>query len=248
MSGESKSSSKLRDLIVLLFPDSNSNQRSLKQELLELCESLESLNSILKVHLKEEKLKKMMNIVTTIVPKGILKQLIQKSLLEIEVLKEHPVPRLQRFIESIRSCVDGKFYTNDLAEVWAHAYRVFKELRDDLETRTGTYQQDASNMLNTIRRNLNNLEDALNAMDIYYVNQYLGFMWKNFDDFKKRYERFIQDRQLKSTPEQLKLYVNIRTVFFNLISMTDTMILEWKKMKQEDLNIIKKTHPVRLRL
>ena len=258
MSGESKSSTDLRNLIEEL-PESYSKQRLLK-----LIPRLESRNSILEVLLKENILKMMM----TDAPEGTLKQRIQKSLLEIEDLKKHPVPRLQRFIESMRSSVNGKFYTvnDDLAVFLGveHAYWVFEALREDLETRTrtDTYKQHTSNMLISIRTDLKNLEDALNDKDIDGVKDNLGVMQTHFVSFEGRYERL---RRLRSTPKRLKLYENIRNVFSKLISMTNKMILEWKKMKQEDLNrvivqayniisekipeeLIKETHPVRLRL
>lgn len=229
MSGESKSSTDLRNLIEAL-PESDNKQRLLK-----LIPREERLTSILELNGKVHSRENILRMMEEDAPKGALKQRIQESLLEIEDLKKHPVPRLQRFIESIRSCVNGKFYTvnDDLAVFLGekHAYWVFKELREDLQTRTGTYKQDTSNMLKTILRNLNNLEKALDGGNIDSVKQYLHFMKSNFVHFERRYELLH-----KQTPSEL--YENIRDIFSQLIFLTNMMIKEWKKMNQGELNTV----------
>lgn len=231
MAGESKSSTGLRNLIEAL-PESDNKQRLLK-----LIPREERLTSISELNGKVHSRENILRMMEKDAPEEALKKRIQESLFKIKVLKKHPVPRLQRLIELVRSCLTwNPTIVNDDLNAFVflgeeHAYWVFEELQKYLQLRSDhqLHKQDAPNMLKQIRRNVDNLEKALDGMDIESVKEYLHDMKSDFVHFQRRYKRIYEQ-------EQSKLYKNIVHIFSGLSGLTSILIDEWKQMKQENLN------------
>ena len=234
MAGESKSSTGLRNLIEAL-PESDNKQRLLK-----LIPREERLTSISELNGKVHSRENILRMMEKDAPTEALKKRIQESLFKIKVLKKHPVPRLQRLIELVRSCLTwNPTIVNDDLNAFVflgkeHAYWVFKELQKYLQLRSDDqlHKQDASNMLKQISLNVDNLEKALDGGDIESVKECLHVMKSDFVHFQRRYERFYEQEQSKLS----KLYENIVHIFSRLSGLTMILIYEWKQMKQENLN------------